>query len=497
MTNNARPGSARASTGIAGLDEILQGGLPRNHTYLIQGTFGTGKTTLALQFLLAGAQAGETTLHFSLGETSAELQEVAHGHGWSLAGIQLHELIPLLMTQLEERQTIFPVTEVELDEVTTEILRVLDQVRPQRVVFDFVSQLRLLATTPLRYRQQLLALRQQLIKLGCTALFLSNEILEDRDSTLDSLVHGVITLTRTTPAYGNVRRRLEIAKIRGIRYSGGYHDFEIYTGGLEVYPRIPPGSTRPKAAQISLSCGVAGLDQILGGGLETGTACVIMGQAGTGKSTVTQLYAQAALERGERVAVYLFDEGRDPWLVRAAHLGMAFEDAEALGQLHLFEIDPDLVSPGQFVTSVRQLVEQQAVQVMILDSLTGYLAAMVEGQSLLTQIHQLLVALARRGVLSLIVVTQHGLFDMGRYDGLDMSYLADTVVLLRHFEAAGVVRKAISVVKKRYGAHEHTIRELSINTEGVKIGPPLTAFRGVLTGSPEYTGGAGTDEHDR
>ncbi|MCX6047122.1 MAG: AAA family ATPase, partial [Chloroflexi bacterium] len=457
MTEGSANLPAKAATGIEGLDEILQGGFPRYRSYLIQGQFGTGKTTLALQFLLEGLRRGETTLYFTMSETLDELQQVAQSHGWSLAGIQIHELIPLAIAQVATRQTVFHSADVELDEVTEEILRMLEQVRPDRLVFDSITEIRLLATTPLRYRQQILALRQRLFELHCTTLFLSNDLLEAGDLTLDSLVHGVITLNRMTPEYGKTRRRLEITKLRGMAYTEGYHSFRIQPGGLEVYPRIPMTVPETQEAWQTLSSGIEQLDTLIGGGLETGTACLVTGQAGTGKTSVAMLYAYAAVQRGEHVAIFLFDERLATWHQRAASLGMDLRGAMEQGLVHIEQINTSEIAPGEFSYLVRHMLNKHKVKVLVIDSLSGYINSMPEEKLLLNQMHELLAELGQRGVLTLMILTQHGMMNMSNNEPLDLSYLADTVLLLRHFEAEGAVRQAISVIKKRYAAHERAI----------------------------------------
>lgn len=488
MTESPGPLYAKAATGIVGLDEVLQGGFPRHRSYLIQGQFGTGKTTLALQFLLEGSRLGETTLYLTMSETANELDQVAHAHSWSLAGIHIHELIPLAVAQVATRQTVFHSADVELDEITEDILQTLEQVRPDRLVFDSVTEIRLLASTPLRYRQQLLALRERLFELNCTALFLSNDLMEEGDLTLDSLVHGVITLHRITPEYGKVRRRLEVTKLRGMAYPEGYHDFRIRPGGLELYPRIqlsPP--TKPPAWE-TLSSEIAELDALLGGGLETGTSCLIAGQAGTGKTSVAMLYVAAAIRRGEHAAVFLFDERLDTWYHRAKGLGMDLRPAADQGLINVRQINTGEISPGEFAYLVWQMVQKQKIKILVIDSISGYLNAMPGEKLLLNQMHELLTSLGEQGVLTLLLLTQHGMMNINGSNSLDLSYLADTVMLLRHFEAEGAVRQAISVIKKRYAEHERTIRELYITARGIQVGSPLTTFIGVLNGSPHYEG---------
>lgn len=476
-----------APTGITGFDEVLHGGLPRARAYLLQGQFGTGKTTFALQFLLAGVQAGETGLYFTLAETLDELEQTAHGHGWSLAGLHVHELIPLTMAQFTTRQTVFPTPELELDEFMAEIGRVLDEVKPDRVVFDSLTELRLLTATPVRYRHLLLVLRQRLWKQRCTVLLLNNDGQEEGDAILDSLVHGVIALRRFTPDYGPTRRSLEITKLRGRAYHEGAHDFRIHTGGLVVFPRLALTSGSADDWH-TLSSGVPGLDTLLGGGLETGTACLLTGPAGTGKSTLATLYVQAALQRGEPAAVFLFDERPATWFKRVTNLRWDMQAAVTQGLLDVRYLNTGELSPGEFADLLRQQVEKRQVKVVVIDSLTGYLNAMAGEKLLLNQLHELLTYLAQWQVLTLLVVTQHGVLPNSSTTSLDVSYLADTVLLLRHFEAEGAVHQAVSVMKKRYAAHERTIRQLTIQADGVKVGLPLSGFQGVLSGYPQYSG---------
>lgn len=477
-----------AATGITGLDELLLGGLPRARSYLIQGRFGTGKTTLALQFLLTGAQAGEAGLYFTLAESKVELQQNANSHGWSLDAVHIHELIPLTLAQFTARQTVFPIPELELAEFMAEIGQVLDEVQPVRVVFDSLTELRLLAATPLRYRQQLLMLRQRLLAQGCTVLFLSNDLQEDVDLTLDSLVHGVIMLHRLTPDYGPVRRHLEIAKLRGLAYHDGAHDFCIRQGGLVVFPRLRLSPLPSESQWRTLASGVTALDTLLGGGLETGTACLLTGQAGTGKSTLATLYVQTALQRGEPAAVFLFDERPTTWFKRATNLHWDMQGAVDAGLLEIRSLNTGELSPGEFAYLLRQQVETRRVQVVVIDSLTGYLNAMAGEKLLINQLHELLAYLAQHGVLTLLVVTQHGPLPHSPPTVLDVSYLADTVLLLRHFEAEGAVHQAVSVLKKRYATHERTIRELTLAPGSVQVSLPLTEFQGVLSGTPQYVG---------
>jgi circadian clock protein KaiC len=480
------PGNA--STGIEGLDEILRGGLPRRHIYLTLGSFGTGKTTLGLQFLLAGARASESGLYFTLAETTSELHQVAQSHGWSLEKLRLHELTATSTAQTETPQTVFPSTDVELEEMMETITDQLHRHQPDRVVFDSITELRLLAATSLSYRRHLLLLRQRLAALGCTTLLLSDEPSAQGEAPLESLVHGVMMLSRTLPEYGRVQRRLEVVKLRGVPYLDGYHDYQICTGGLVVFPRLQVGPSNDRTVWTTVSSGVAALDTLLGGGLETGTACLLMGQAGAGKSVIALLYAAAAARAGTPVAVFLFDERLDTWLHRAESLQMNLRPLIEQGLLHVHEINTANISVGEFAFQARQLVEQHGVKVIVVDSLSGYLTALPQQQLLLLQMHELLTYLGQQRVLTLLLLTQHGIVTGQHPDGIDLSYLADTVLLLRHFEADGALRQAISVVKKRHSSHERTIRELYISSGGVTVGPPLSTFSGVLGGAPRYEG---------
>jgi circadian clock protein KaiC len=480
--------SAPASTGVPGLDEIMGGGVVRGHLYLVQGQTGTGKTTLALQFLLAGVHEGESGLYFTLAETAEELQQVAGSHGWSLASNLVYELSATSIKQTERQQTVFPPSEIELDELFDVIVEQLQERRPQRVVFDPITEVRLLADSSLRYRRQILLLRQQLLDLGCTTLFLSDEPVETTKQPPISLVHGVISLMRITPVYGPMRRSLEVTKLRGVSYAEGYHDLRIRTGGLEVYPRIQTAQGQKAPAWEVISSGINELDTLVGGGLETGTACLLTGQSGTGKTTVATLYVHAAIQRGESAAVFLFDERSETWRHRAAGLGFNLRPAIDQGILHVRHFNTGDLSPGEFAYRVRELVEEARIKVLVIDSLSGYLNAMAEEQLVIHQMHDLLTYLGNRGVLTLLVVTQHGILGMAPHNPIDLSYLADTVLLLRHFEAGGAVRQAISVLKKRYASHERTIRELQISAQGIYVSAPLSGFRGVLTGNPTYGG---------
>lgn len=489
MTTNEIRTPQLVSTGIAGLDGLLRGGLPRHHMYLVQGEAGTGKTTIGLEFLLEGARAGESALFVALAETHEDLHEVAASHGWSLDGIDIYEVTAAEAAErLGDTQTIFPTSEVELSEVTDEIVERLRQTRPQRVLFDAVSELRLLADHPVRYRRQILALRTALGEIEATSLLTDTAVKDEEDRVLDSLVHGIIRLERWAPAYGSTRRRLEVSKLRGRPYIEGWHDMNIVTGGIEVYMRPRREGELEHAEWQQLSSGVPALDDLLGGGLEMGTACLIVGSSGTGKSSLASYFVESAMRQGMPGAFFIFDERPETLYKRSVDIGIPLRPYVEQGQLAVQDVETGSVSPGEFADNVRRLVEEKGVQIVVLDSLTGYLRTMREENLLIDQVHDLLNYLSQKGVLSLLVVTHHGLIGAPGHPELDVSYLSDTVVLMRHFEAGGALRKAISVVKKRHGSHEKTIRELVIREGGIEVSEPLQGFRGVMTGNPEFWG---------
>ena len=477
------------STGIDGLDIVLNGGLPKERVYLVEGDPGSGKTTLGLQFLTAGHRRGEQGLYVTLSETAHELRVVAASHGLDISGIAVYELAPLDASLLPEDQyTVFHPSEVELGETTRAIMSEVERLRPSRVVFDSLSELRLLARDPLRYRRQILALKQLFVGKGATVLLLDDRTSGDGDHHLQSLAHGVIRLEQMSPEYGGERRRLRVMKLRGVAYRGGYHDFVITTGGLEVFPRsIPPSGVAPSRTLV-LS-GVPELDTLLGGGLECGTTALLLGPAGAGKSAIGTQYLLAAARRGEKSAVYLFDEGTQTYLWRAQGVSSDLQPHVAAGLISINPIDPASLSPGEFTHRVKMAVERDGVQIVVIDSLNGYFNAMSEERMLLLQIHELFTFLRQKGVLTIVLVAQHGLAGATMQSPVDLSYLADTVIVLRYFEASGAIRQALSVIKKRSGAHERTIREFKLDSQGVRVGEPLAEFHGVLTGVPTYTGG--------
>ena len=484
------PSLARASMGAPGLDEILGGGLPTNHLYLIDGEPGTGKTTLALQFLLAGAARGERGLYVTLSETREELSQVAASHGWSLDGVDVYELSEEQGAAMDEGYTIFHPAEVELQQTVDSVLAAVERAAPRRVVFDSLSEMRLLARDPLRFRRQILALKQFFAGRECTVLLLDDKTAPEGDLQLHSLAHGVIVLEHVSLEYGAERRRLQVTKLRGLRFAGGYHDFRITTGGIAVYPRIR--SDNPTGAPLGaiLKSGSAQLDDLLGGGLQAGTSLLITGAAGTGKSVLATQYACAAVGRGERVRFYLFDERLSTFRLRGEGLGMDLSDAIDDGRLRLQQIEPTELSPGEFASQVVDAVENDGVRMIVLDSLNGYLQSMPEERLLAIQVHELLSYLANNGVTMIMTLVQRGIFGSPVDEAAEVSYLADSVLLLRYFEVHGAVRQAISIVKKRTGNHERTIRECRVDRGGMRVGEPLSEFQGVLTGVPSYTGGA-------
>lgn len=478
-----------ALTGISGLDDILCGGLPADRLYVVEGEPGAGKTTMAIQFLLEGVRQRETSLYITLSETREELADVARSHHWSLEGVDLLELSALGERLHEEADyTVYHPADVELGETIKRIRAEVRRLQPRRVVLDSVSELKILAETNARYRREILGLKQFFSGRGCTVLVLDDRTGSKNEQQLQSIAHGVIRMERAQREYGDTRRQINIVKMRGVDFRDGSHDFQIKTGGLAVYPRLTP-TDHDKAypSEIVLS-GVTELDALLGGGLDRGTSTLIIGPAGCGKTTLCSQYMMAALCRGEAVACFMFEESRRTFLERATGMGMDFEPYLESGFLALHPVDPAELSPGDFAHRVRGSVERQHARLIVIDSLNGYLNAMPSERSLIIQMHELLNYLGRQEVLTLMVMAQHGM--MGPMQTpLDVSFLADSVILLRFFEAMGEIRQAISVVKKRRSAHERTIREMRLDSSGVIIGEPLRKFEGVLTGVPRYRGG--------
>jgi circadian clock protein KaiC len=481
--------SARSQSGIVGFDVVLDGGLIPHRIYLIDGDPGAGKTTLALQYLLEGVRRGEACLYITLSETKAELTASAASHGWTLDGIQIVELIAdQKELDNENQQTMYHPSEIELSETTKMILEAVERGNPRRIVFDSLSELRLLAQNSLRFRRQILALKQFFIGRECTVLLLDDRTSEGSDLQLQSIAHGVITLEQLAPAFGASRRRLRVIKFRGTDFRGGYHDFTIKRGGIQVFPRLVAVEHSESFPRERIKSGVTALDDLLGGGPDRGTSTLLMGPAGSGKSTIAIQYATAAAERGDHAAIFMFDESVATLEARTEALGIGFTSGLKAGQVSVQQIDPAEVSPGEFAHLVRQAVERDRARVVVIDSLNGYMNAMPEEKYLTAQLHELLTYLGRQGVTTLMVVAQHGM--LGQMQSpVDTSYLADSVVMLRYFEHAGMVKKAISVLKKRSGAHEQSIRELQFSDRGIQLSEPLTRFRGIMSGVPVESDG--------
>ncbi|MCP3387580.1 AAA family ATPase [Bradyrhizobium sp. CCGB12] len=478
----------RISTGSEGLDDILGGGFDANRMYLYEGRPGTGKTTIALQFLLRGVRDGERVLYISLSETKRELALVAQRHGWPLDGVDIFELVPPETTLDPDRElTVFHPAEMELSETTGLIFKEVERINPTRVVLDSLSELRLLAQNPLRYRRQVLALKHFFTNRNCTVILLDDLSSSQDDLQLHSIAHGVVMLEQLAIDYGAERRRLRVIKMRGIRFRGGFHDFTIEQGGLRIFPRLVAAEHHKSFLGDFTLSGNSELDQLLGGGLERGTNALLIGAAGVGKSSVALTYAIAAADRGEHAVFFAFDEARGTVEARARTLGLPLQGHLDSGHIRFQQIDPAELSPGEFAANVRRSVEVDNARVVIIDSLNGYLAAMPDERFLILQMHELLTYLGQQGVLTILVLAQHGL--VGPMDTpLDISYLSDAVLMLRYFEVAGTVRRALSVVKKRSGQHEHTIREFRLSSAGIKLGPPLKQFSGIFSGNPRYTG---------
>jgi circadian clock protein KaiC len=482
--------SVRASTGVVGLDQILNGGLVPNRLYLIEGMPGSGKTTLAFQFLMEGVRLGEPVLYVTLSESEEEIRDVAASHGWSLEGVSIRELIPQENTlNPEEEYTVFHPSEVELSETTRKILKDVEDTKARRIVFDSLSELRLLAGNPLRYRRQILALKQYFSGRRCTVLLLDDLTSADHDLQVQSIAHGALLLEHANPSFGRTRRRLHITKYRGSDFRNGYHDYEIREGGLQVYPRLVAAEYRQEPSHERMKSGLEALDTLLGGGIERGTSTLIQGAAGTGKSTIAALFAAKAAERGEHTMLLNFDESTHTLFSRMLGLGLDLRKHVESGRMVIKQVDPAELSPGEMAQTIRRTVEDNHSRIVIVDSLNGYLNSMPDEKFLVVQMHELLTYLGQQGVASILITAQHGMISSQMSSPVDMSYLADAVLLMRYFEADGEVHQAISVVKMRGGAHERSIREFRMKDGRLHMSEPLRNYRGVLTGTPQKVSG--------
>jgi circadian clock protein KaiC len=481
----------KAGTGVEGLDDILSGGFSEGNVFLIEGEPGTGKTTLALQFLMEGARRGEPTLYIALSETEEELRASAASHGWTLSpSIHIVELTPQSLIDPKQEQSLLYASDLELGEATKQIFDTFERVRPKRLILDSLSEIRLLAQGSLRYRRQLLAIKHFFSKHQATVLMLDDLTSDVEDKTVHSIAHGVIQLAELAPDYGGERRRLRVVKYRGQKYRGGYHDFVIATGGIQVFPRLVAGESRMLQTRRRIPTDIPAFNALLGGGIESGSSTLFLGPAGTGKSLIAITFAVAAIKRGERAALFAFDEELGLLFDRMKGMGIDLAALQRDGKMMIEQIDAAELSPGEFAHRVRRTVDNQGIQTVIIDSLNGYQAAMPQERSLILHIHELLQYLNRRGAATFMTVAQHGITGDMRAP-VDVTYLADTVILLRYFEAMGTVRRAISIIKKRTGAHESTIREFEISSRGLSIGEPLSQFQGVLRGVPTYVGASG------
>ncbi len=486
--------SALASTGIAGLDDVLRGGLTPGRLYLVEGAPGSGKTTLALQYLLAGAAVGEAALYVTLSETRAEVLAIAASHGWSLDGVTIHEMTASADDLTADAQlTMFHPSELELGETTRRVLDLVERDRPKRVVFDSLSELRLLAQSPLRYRRQILGLKQFFAGRDCTVLMLDDRTARGDDLQVQSIAHGVVRLEQVNTGYGAERRRLCVVKMRGVGFRGGYHDYVIRRGGLDVFPRLIAAEHRADVPERDVPSGNAALDRLLGGGVPAGSSTLLIGPSGCGKSTVAAQFAVTAATAGERAALFLFDETEPTMRARCRKLGLPVDGLIDAGRITVQQVDPAELSPGEFAATVRRAVEGtddagRPARTVVIDSLNGYLHSMPDEHALTAQLHELFTYTNQQGVNVLITVTQSGLMGSSMTAPVDTTYLSDNVILFRYFESRGRVRRAISVVKKRAGYHEPTIRELRTGPGGLEIGEPLEQFHGLLTGTPVYVG---------
>jgi circadian clock protein KaiC len=482
--------NARVSTGCSGLDNILNGGFPRGRLYLIEGDPGAGKTTLAMQFTREGVSKGERALYITLSESRTDLSHAAQSHGLSIDNVEIVELLPNEGDLLPEQQyTVFHPAEVELNDRMQRIVKEIQRVRPDRLVIDALSELRMLAKDPLRYRRQILSLKDFMAGQECTVLLLDDRSSRDPDLQLHSVVHGVVSMDKVPREYGKTRRQIEVVKLRGTAYSEGFHDYTIVTGGVVVFPRLVAADSRSDQPPEPVSSGIAELDALTGGGLDRGTSTLLIGPAGCGKTSIAVQWSVTAAKRGESCVFFSFEEAPSTMMMRAAGLGIDLRPHVASGKIIIERVDPAEMSPGELVAKVQQHVEKENVRLVVLDSLNGYLQSMPGEQFLAVHLHELLAYLGNRGVLTLMVLAQAGTIGWPLQSAVDVSYLADNILLLRYFENKGEVCQAISTIKRRSGSHEHTIRELKLGPDRIRIGRPLHDFQGVLTGTPTFLGG--------
>lgn len=484
-------GDVRVSAGCAGLDNILSGGFPKGRIYLVEGDPGAGKTTLAVQFVREGAKLGERSLYITLSESRSDLSHAAQSHGFSLDDIEIVELMPDETDLLPEQQyTVFHPAEVELNDRMQRIVKEIQRVQPDRLVIDALSELRMLAKDPLRYRRQILSLKDFMADQKCTVLLLDDRSSRDPDLQLHSIVHGVVSMDKVPREYGKTRRQIEIVKLRGSAYREGLHDYAIATGGVVVFPRLVAADSRTAQPPEPVSSGIPELDALTGGGLDRGTSTLLIGPAGCGKTSIAVQWAATAAKRGESCAIFSFEEAPHTLLTRAAGLGIDIRPHLASGKITIHRVDPAEMTPGELVAKVQERVEDEDVRMVVIDSLNGYLQSMPGEQYLAVHLHELLAYLGNRGVLTLMILAQAGTIGFPLQSAVDVSYLADNILLLRYFENHGEVRQAISTIKRRSGNHEHTIRELRLAPGRIHIGRPLHEFQGVLTGTPTFLGGS-------
>ena len=495
-SSDGRLAPRRLKSGISGLDDILHGGFPQGHLYLVEGDPGTGKTTMALQFLLDGIRNGEKVLYVTLSESRQELEQVAGSHGWSVENLEIFEMIPPDDDLTPESQyTVFHPSEVELADTIGSILNKVEEVQPQRLVFDSLAELRMLARDPLKYRRQILALKRKVSGRNITVLLLDDRTGSGGDDLqLQSIAHGVVVMQSLGRDYGIIRRRLAVHKLRGSAFREGYHDYVIQSGGLQIFPRLIAAEHKPGFERKPVPSGLQGLDDLLRGGIDSGTSTLLMGPAGCGKSTTAFRYAWSAAKRGEKAMIFAFDESVSTALERARGLGLEPGELIEKGTLELRQIDPAELSPGEFIAQIRELVDGQELRLLVIDSMNGLLNAMPDEQYLAMQLHELFSYTGQQGIATIITLAQSGVIGTAMHSPVDVSYLADTILLFRYFERAGEIRQAISVVKKRSGSHERTIREFVMENGEVRVGKPLSQFQGVLTGVPRLLSTLGHQE---